>query len=514
MLDLWQNNTAVAALPQPEEGRDLPATFGESFDAAWQEGQQFSDNLAHSNAERAAFDGYLNDVQQASGEDIRKQVYARTDLMQSAQDVVGKMKAANPALMTIPDLTDDELERRTIQASQTARANYAALADREKTFGGKVGMALGGIATTALDPVNLVSAVVVPEAAVGVLGRAVLWGAFGAVSQAANEKMNAGFREQVQPGYGASGEPGANIAEAGIGGAAFGATTKLLGNLWRYMKTDPMLPTTVRDAGNVVESEANIQQSNVLPSVGGEVAHREALGKAIDDIVAGRKMDVDTQVAGHDPAASVDEAMTARGAATEATAAAQAERTTAIGELPFEAAAKEQAAEAHTATLEDWISGTAKAVGYDMPKEDAEILAQGVAKAKTDNEARSILQSVMDRPQTVADTLPSATDFAAQRRLDAEVAATPSMQSADQMRETLAAPEHEAALRADIERAQVAGNVRIPAGVDEQGEPVYRSLDSAMNEVDGYKAAAEQIQACANPVSETSEADAGSQGGR
>lgn len=63
----------------------------------------------------------------------------------------------------------------------------------------------------------------------------------------------------------------------------------------------------------------------------------------------------------------------------------------------------------------------------------------------------------------------------------------------------LVSPEYEKAVRADIDRERVTGDRKIPVGKDEQGEPIYRSLDAAMDEVDALKKAADHIQACANP---------------
>jgi hypothetical protein len=48
-----------------------------------------------------------------------------------------------------------------------------------------------------------------------------------------------------------------NILEAGLGGAVLGGGLKGLSALWTRQKTGAW-PRTVRDAGNVVESEAQI----------------------------------------------------------------------------------------------------------------------------------------------------------------------------------------------------------------------------------------------------------------
>jgi hypothetical protein len=72
------------------------------------------------------------------------------------------------------------------------------------------------------------------------------------------------------------------------------------------------------------------------------------------------------------------------------------------------------------------------------------------------------------------------------------------------MNKTLTAPDHQEAIRADIDRERALGDVQVP-GVDENGNHKMVSVDKAMDEVDAYKQAAEQIQACANPVQEAAE---------
>jgi hypothetical protein len=87
------------------------------------------------------------------------------------------------------------------------------------------------------------------------------------------------------------GEPARNVLGAAAFGGAAGGFFKGLGMAWGRAKTG-VWPRSIRDAGNVVESEAQVAQSNVLPGLEGEVAHRDALAKTIDDVVAGRKVEV------------------------------------------------------------------------------------------------------------------------------------------------------------------------------------------------------------------------------
>ena len=88
----------------------------------------------------------------------------------------------------------------------------------------------------------------------------------------------------------------------------------------------------------------------------------------------------------------------------------------------------------------------------------------------------------------------------------AEIAAAPQppLQTPEEMAKTLTAPDHQDAIRADIDRARAMGDVQVP-GVDENGNHTMIGVDKAMDEVDAYKAAAEQIQACANPAQEAAE---------
>src|ERR1700683_5066140 len=299
MLDLWSNNQAIAARPQPEEGRDLPATGEESFNAAWANGEMFSSSVAQGNARRQALDEFGKQINAAGG-DVQSEYASRLtfglmgdpiepDGLDVANAALAKAKAKNPALQLNP-LTDDDLDKRAVEISRGAQVSYAEMAQREKTFGGKLGGVAGSLASSATDPLNLVLAPIAPEADLGVLGSALLVGGLGAGSQAVNEAMGARYREQVQPGYAASGAPIENIAEAGAGGAVLGGGLKALGNLWTRVKTGEW-PTSIRDAGNVIESEGQLQGSNILPGAEGEVAHRQAMGTAVDQILKGQQVD-------------------------------------------------------------------------------------------------------------------------------------------------------------------------------------------------------------------------------
>lgn len=295
---LWTNEEAASNDALRRGGEALPATFDETFDAAWRDGLLFSSGISQSNARIAALDNYVDEVRRTSGQDISAAIGSDLQFpqlrMEAAQNAVSKLKQDRPGLQ-IPELTDDELDRRAASIAGLSHEAFAEMSGREKTLGGKLGMLAGGLLAGAGDPINLIAAPVAPAAQLGIVGTAALWGGFGAGSQAVNEIANAQFREMATPGYAASGAPVANIAEAAAGGAVLGGLFKGLGAVWSRMKTGEW-PRSVRDAGNIVESEANVQGSNVLPGVEGEAVHREAIGKTIDDIVAGRPIEVPENV--------------------------------------------------------------------------------------------------------------------------------------------------------------------------------------------------------------------------
>jgi hypothetical protein len=97
-------------------------------------------------------------------------------------------------------------------------------------------------------------------------------------------------------------------------------------------------------------------------------------------------------------------------------------------------------------------------------------------------------------------------DFAAPAppKRTAEEGPQPALQTPEDMTKTLTAPDHQDAIRADIDRERALGDFKVP-GVDENGNHTMVGVDAAMDQVDAYKKLAEQIQVCANPVQEAAE---------
>lgn len=581
MLDLWQQSADLASRPQANEGGDLPATFGESYDAAWAQGELASSSIKQTNARNAAIAEFSNQIKAAGGDPDGEYASRLTptggesmmepDHLDVANTALAKLKAKNPGVQIAP-LSQDDVDKRAVQLSQGSIAAAQQQGGREQSFASRAGSFLGASASSFNDPMNLPLMAIAPEDSVGILGHAFQFGAGAAVSQAANEFINRGYNEQVQPGYGAQGVE--NVVEAGLGGAALGGGLRALGKVLEGVSTR-FWPTATRDAANVVRSEAQIDGSNVLRGIEGEAAHREALGGAIDSVLKGEPVaprGVDPGIEAHadriddlvKPRVSsvriereVDESGIARHniydtATSEKIATMRADYDPATQDLRINHISgpgfqgdsvnalgpskvrdalrqlQEMYPEARTVSgfretggrsgtaqqdtlatvsLMRSVDGIQSLAGPDMPPEAAQAIADRLAAAKTPEEAQSILNQVSDRPQTLADTMPSQAAFAAANREAAARRAQPPTIPSDQVHELLTAPDAMKAQRADVERAIDAAAksgkaLQIPIGVDAAGEPIMGSATRALTEIDKMNELADQIAQCALPGAE------------
>ncbi|MCC7115064.1 MAG: hypothetical protein IT520_11835 [Burkholderiales bacterium] len=296
-LDLFQEDVRTAtARAQRSLANDLPATFSDTFEPAWTVGLLFGQSVARSNARYAAMEDHLGDIYKRTGVSL-----PNPELAAIGQDGLGEYNAAVEKLATqyphlgLKALTDEDVDRMAVDAAKKARIDLATAMQRERTLGGSLGLLAGSAAAGVTDPVNLVLFPIAAPEALGIVGTTLAWGAIGAGSQAAIEVAGAGFRERVQPGYQQSGEMAANIAEAGAFAGVLGGGLRGVANLWTRVKTGAW-PRSVRDAGNIVDSEASIADTNLFPGAEGEVAHRTALQQSIDQLVSGRPVEVDNVV--------------------------------------------------------------------------------------------------------------------------------------------------------------------------------------------------------------------------
>lgn len=399
---------------------DLPATYSETFQASWRHASVFGNSVAGDQARVEAFFDYADEYSKRTG---GKNVFPATlntiggyqGALDSFNEQVRKTAAERPDL-NLAELTEKDIEDRATQIGGRARSEFERMQQREKTAGGTFGNIMGGLSGAMTDPVNLITFPLAAPESLGIIGTTLAWGGIAGGTQAAIELIGNDFRDKVDPGYSSRGEPAANILTASVFGGALGGTFKGAAMAWQRYKTGSW-PRTIRDAGNVVESEANIESGNRFPGVEGEVIHRNALNKAIDDLANGRPVDVDSIVPPEQFAsreAALDPVIAARDASAEAQAAERAatEEALAAGkpqpDLPFAQTEAAALAEARGATLTEGIQNIARMAGHDMPAEEAARIAARVTQLSDPEKARALLDEVFVRPQTIADTLPAA----------------------------------------------------------------------------------------------------------
>jgi hypothetical protein len=271
-----------------------------------------------------------------------------------------------------------------------------------------------------------------------------------------------------------------------VGGAVF----RGLADAWDRVRTGAW-PQSVKQAGDIVSSQANVLGSNVYPGTEGEVAHQQALTKAIDNILAGTPVDVSKHIAPELEAraglAPIEAARTQAQAAAEAAARTRVPPAEPQPELPFARTAAEAEAEKAKETVSAGVEQIARGGGYAMPAEEAARVSDKLM-AGSPEEAQDLLRDLQISPRQVAEA-------PARGERPAEELTTPVSPV------NVTAPDFQAAARADLDRESLA-QTKIPVGVDAEGKLTYQGVDDALKEVDAYKIAAEQIAGCVAPAPE------------
>jgi len=300
MTNLWQKNDDQAIVTADRNsGNDIPVTFDEAWNKSVASYDFFSASNFRLNARRAVVQDYLDSVHRRTGERPidsafvgGQNVWSDTtpeEMIETIRPHIEKLKQKYPDM---PMLSAEELDTRATQKAVKARDDYAEMNNRYHAWGTWLGEFGGGLYAGAKDPLNIATIAVNPAKSYGVVQRALVGaGVFGG-SQALNELMGAEGRDQIQPGYSSTREGYYNILEsAGMGALLFGGP-KMLGNAWARMRTGKW-PGEVKDAGNVVMSEGQIEGNNIHPGPEGEILHRKNLGTATDQILKGEPVNVD-----------------------------------------------------------------------------------------------------------------------------------------------------------------------------------------------------------------------------
>jgi hypothetical protein len=512
-LDLFASNIDDAVnyagrVSAPE----LPSTFSDNFDDAFARGRLVSSSVSGSLRRSRALSDYMDEVTAKSGTSL--QMMETVDGAPSVAELgerVRQIKATNPNL-DIADLTDEEIQRRADEIGKRQLADSQALDRRERTTGGAVGSFLGAAGAAVTDPVNMIAFPLAAPESLGILGTALAWSAIGAGSQTAIEVLNSQNMERIQPGYTTSAEPLRNIAETALVSGVLGGSLKGLSNLWTKAKTGDW-PRTVRDAGNVVESEAQIAGTNPLPGIEGEAAHRTALSKAIDDLANGRAVDVDGIVSGdmlgnyemrHAQALdAMSEVYVARNAITMERAAQDVKVQP---ELPFAGSIAEGQEVAAIAKLGQTLEDVAESIGTKLAPEEGRKLAEKISRMSTDD-AQVALDEFFLRPNTLLETLPEPrrpVKPVIDRASPDAVASLRDELTPAKIEEARVSPDMEETISRDLDKLMLERpDLEVPTGVtvdaDGRTVPTTRKIESVINEADNRLAAAKEIEACVGP---------------
>jgi hypothetical protein len=287
------------SLAQARPAQEFPAGFTEAFDASWQEGRLFRQSISRDNARQTVLDDYDDRVRQAGG-DVDAELHKLHRIGGEFTDA-DRLTAINRALIAAQEkdskidihaMDDTAIELAAIAKSREALEVQQQIAARGMTGGGRAGGILGGLTAAAADPVNIAGMLFAPAEGLGVLQTGLRWGGIAGANQAAIEAAAAPYHEAVQPGYGAGPEAPRAILEAAVTGGVGGGALKIAANTWTRVLTGAW-PRSVRDAGNVVSSQAHTVNSNIYNGAAGEAAHSEALKSAIDSVLAGRAINVE-----------------------------------------------------------------------------------------------------------------------------------------------------------------------------------------------------------------------------
>lgn len=186
--------------------------------------------------------------------------------------------------------SDDEFRAKLDERAGEAKAKSDALARRSTGWGSSIGGFIGTMAGAVSDPINLMTMGFGAGPSAGILRTALIEGALGVASESLVQASGFDRKQRIDPNFGIN-DALYEIGAAGVGGAVLGGGFKGLADVWQRAKTGKW-PSHVRDTANVVTREAAIPNSRFPQTIAGETAHRAAIAKSLDDLAAGRPVEL------------------------------------------------------------------------------------------------------------------------------------------------------------------------------------------------------------------------------
>jgi hypothetical protein len=289
---LWTDRDADVSEAATNSAPDLPTTSGELFSAAWARNDFFMQRATGEGDRLDALGDYHKQIKQATGVDLAPELDYGTygggmmpdarSLFRQTNDKLAELQAKNPDLK-FKSITPEEFEQNAVSKRRAADADYEALLARPRAAAATIGRVVGGVTSDLATPINILTLPLTPIEGIGPVAKAIQWGAIGAGVSAAQEAFAAPYQEEVQPGYIASGAPLLNIAagglEVGLAGPILQGAARLAGfvgkplvqhlaEAWEGARGRAW-PESVKEAGDLVTSQANVLASNVYPGTEG-----------------------------------------------------------------------------------------------------------------------------------------------------------------------------------------------------------------------------------------------------
>jgi hypothetical protein len=278
---------------------DLPIGFGEAFSTAINTRAKFSGSLAEGSNRYNVYQDVLDKFEAATGEALPNPEVGNTPVILRHLRERFEARRADIGDLRLPE--EPDIAAGAVQAAREARSRDIAARGRARGTGATAGFFLGDTTAAVSDPVNIIGMGLGAPAAAGIVRTAVMEAFAAAASEAAIQGLTYDFKKEVDPTFGL-GEAAGEVGIAAIGGGVLGGGIKGLATAWRALRGGDV-PRHVRDAGNVVESEAQVAETNPFPDAAGEANHARALAKAVEDVTRGRPVDVSDAV-GQDVARS------------------------------------------------------------------------------------------------------------------------------------------------------------------------------------------------------------------
>ena len=285
----------------------LGTSPGEAFNATWEANKRYTGGLSEIDNTADAAQVYIDRFKARTGEDITNPyrvgwnplgidpATVQSNIQQASTRMQQRASELNDPSLALPD--QNQLWEEGVQKARAAQIAQATASQGQQQFGTGIATGAAGFGSQFSDPLsaglNGIAIATLPEGGgliSSLLGSAATFGA----QQGAQELMTAAYKRAVNPDYGLK-EGLEEVGQAALGGAGFELGGRLIGSLWRTLRTNlpsvaSALPSDVRGALNISERTADLDTNNPFKTgLTGEAAANVTIPRIESDLLAGRE---------------------------------------------------------------------------------------------------------------------------------------------------------------------------------------------------------------------------------